>query len=107
MLSTIIRSATICRVSNSRSGVSFSKIATGRNFKRKLLQEDCGILYQLFSCDRDVTVMRFFLVGYVLDTGFHVFFWVGRNASEQIRTAGFKRAKVRISEISVLMVHAW
>ena len=36
-------------------------------------------------------------VAYVLDTGFHVFFWVGKEASSQVRSRGFAQAKVHDS----------
>lgn len=31
--------------------------------------------------------------GYVVDTGFHVFFWVGRDTTQQIKARGFAQAK--------------
>ena len=36
-------------------------------------------------------------IAYVLDTGFHVFFWVGKEASSQVRSRGFAQAKVHNS----------
>ena len=42
-------------------------------------------------------------IAYVLDTGFHVFFWVGKEASSQMRTRGFAQAKVGDSLMCMTM----
>ena len=43
-------------------------------------------------------------VAYVLDTGFHVFFWVGKEASSQVRSRGFAQAKVQCHDSVLYMV---
>ena len=75
--------------------MTFKKLST-KTLHRDDLHEDLGkklaiyaSLMVLFSRD------DYCVVGYLLDTGFHVFFWVGRNASQQIKVAGFARAKVQ------------
>ena len=56
------------------------------------LHKKCLLNLSLIHC-----ICTLLPIAYVLDTGFHVFFWVGKEASSQVKSRGFAQAKVHNS----------